>query len=250
MGRRISIVLLGVGAAAALIWVARPVSPVSPLVADDTPAKPGAQLELKTPTQTGSYALGYKIGQSIRRQSGQDGVASDAFVLGIQHGLSGNEGLMKEKDRERAFRAFQTQIAARSMNHVSPAGEKAKKAGDAFQAANKAKPGVKVLPSGVQYEVLKEGSGKQPKASDEVKVHYHGTLIDGTVFDSSVNRGEPMTFRLDQVIPGWTEVVQKMKEGSKWRVVIPPDSAYGANGPPQIGPNATLIFEIELLEVK
>jgi FKBP-type peptidyl-prolyl cis-trans isomerase len=98
--------------------------------------------------------------------------------------------------------------------------------------------------------VLKEGTGKQPKATDEVKVHYHGTLIDGTVFDSSVNRGEPATFRLDQVIPGWTESVQKMKEGSKWRVYIPADLAYGARGPEPIGPNATLIFEIELLEVK
>jgi FKBP-type peptidyl-prolyl cis-trans isomerase FklB len=142
------------------------------------------------------------------------------------------------------------EVGARQMKSANAAGYKNKKLGEAFLAANKTKPGVKTLPSGIQYLVLKEGTGKQPKATDEVKVHYHGTLIDGTVFDSSVNRGEPATFRLDQVIPGWTESVQKMKEGSKWRVFIPSDLAYGPRGPAPIGPNATLIFEIELLEVK
>jgi FKBP-type peptidyl-prolyl cis-trans isomerase len=251
MGRRISLIVFGVCAAGALIWMVRPsASPVNPVAADDTPAKPGAKAELKTPTQTGSYALAYKIGQSIRRQAGKDGIDVDAFLLGIQDGLSGYTGNMKDEDREHAFRAFQAQLGGRAMKAANAGAEKNKKAGETFLAANRNKPGVKVLASGVQYVVLKEGTGKQPKASDEVKVHYHGTLLDGTVFDSSVNRGEPMTFRLDQVIPGWTEAVQKMKEGSKWRVFIPPDSAYGANGPPQIGPNATLIFEIELLEVK
>jgi FKBP-type peptidyl-prolyl cis-trans isomerase FklB len=136
------------------------------------------------------------------------------------------------------------------MKAANAAAEKNKKEGEAFLAANKTKPGVMTLPSGIQYVVLKEGTGKQPKATDQVKVHDHGTLIDGTVFDSSVDRGEPMTFRLNKVIPGWTESVQKMKEGSKWRVFIPSDLAYGPDGQQPIGPNTTLIFEIELLEVK
>jgi FKBP-type peptidyl-prolyl cis-trans isomerase len=138
---------------------------------------------------------------------------------------------------------------------MSPAGSAAeanKKKGEEFLAANKTKEGVKTLPDGIQYIVLKEGTGKHPKATDRVTVHYHGTLIDGTVFDSSVKRGEPASFALNQVIPGWTEVVQLMKEGSKWRVFIPPNLAYGEHPRPggPIGPNETLIFEIELLKVE
>ena len=129
--------------------------------------------------------------------------------------------------------------------------ENNKKKGEDYLANNKKQKGVVVRPSGLQYQVLKEGSGKQPTANDEVQVHYHGTLTDGTVFDSSIDRGEPVTFRVNRVIPGWTEALQLMKEGTKVRVVIPPDLAYRQRGaPPKIGPNETLIFEIELLKVK
>ena len=137
------------------------------------------------------------------------------------------------------------------MKKAVEASENNKKKGDDYLAANKAKQGVTTLPSGLQYSVIREGKGKKPKASDEVEVHYHGTLIDGTVFDSSINRGEPVTFPVNGVIAGWTEVLQLMKEGSKWRVVIPASLAYKQRGaPPKIGPNETLIFEIELLKVK
>ena len=133
---------------------------------------------------------------------------------------------------------------------VSPA-EANKKKGEDFLAANAKKEGVKTLPSGLQYVVLKEGTGKKPQATDEVEVHYHGTLIDGTVFDSSVDRGEPASFPVNRVIAGWTESLQLMKEGAKWRVFIPSKLAYRQRGaPPKIGPNETLIFEIELLHVK
>jgi FKBP-type peptidyl-prolyl cis-trans isomerase FklB len=126
-----------------------------------------------------------------------------------------------------------------------------KKKGEEFLAANAKKEGVKTLPSGLQYLVLKEGTGKKPGPTDEVEVHYHGTLIDGSVFDSSVDRGEPASFPVNRVIPGWTEALQLMKEGAKWRVFIPSKLAYQQRGsPPKIGPNETLIFEIELLHVK
>jgi FKBP-type peptidyl-prolyl cis-trans isomerase FklB len=251
MGRRISLALLGVSAVGALVWTVLPsTSSLEPTVvaADDTP--PAGKAELKTDRQKGSYALGYKIASNMHRQVGADAIDLDALFLGLQEGFSGKGKSLTDAERERAFHAFQTELGARSMKAANTVAEKNKKAGEAFLAANKTKPGVTTLPSGIQYVVLKDGTGKQPKATDEVKVHYHGTLIDGTVFDSSVNRGEPATFRLDQVIPGWTESVQKMKEGSKWRVYIPADLAYGARGPEPIGPNATLIFEIELLEVK
>ena len=126
-----------------------------------------------------------------------------------------------------------------------------KKKGEEFLAENAKKQGVKTLPSGLQYLVLKEGTGKRPTATDEVEVHYHGTLLDGTVFDSSVERGEPASFPVGRVIAGWTEALQLMKEGAKWRVFIPSKLAYHQRGaPPKIGPNETLIFEIELLHVK
>jgi FKBP-type peptidyl-prolyl cis-trans isomerase len=253
MGRRTPLILLGVSALAALVWAVRPsASSLEPAVvaADETPQAPAIKAELKTPQQKGSYAFGYLVGSNLRKQVGPESLDLNGFLLGIQEALSGKTATLNEADRNQAFRAFQPVFAAHRAKTANPAVEKNKKDGEAFLAANKTKPGVKTLPSGIQYIVLKEGTGKQPKATDEVKVHYHGTLINGKVFDSSVDRGEPMTFRLDQVIPGWTESVQKMKEGSKWRVFIPPDLAYGERGPEPIGPNATLIFEIELLEVK
>jgi len=252
MGRRTPLILLGVCAAAAVVWAVRPsVSPLEPAVvaADENPAA-SPKADLKTDRQKGSYALGHKIAANIHRNLGDTTLDLDAFLLGMREALSGKGSSMNDAECEKAFNAFQSELSVRKINAAKSVGTKNKKEGEAFLAANKTKPGVATLPSGIQYLVLKEGTGKQPKATDEVKVHYHGTLINGTVFDSSVNRGEPATFRLDQVIPGWTESVQKMKEGSKWRVFIPSDLAYGPNGPPGIGPNATLIFEIELLEVK
>ena len=252
MGRRTPLILLGVWAAAAIVWAVCPsVSPLAPAVvaADENPPT-GPKADLKTDRQKGSYALGHKIAANIHRQLGDTTLDLDAFLLGMREALSGKGSSMNDAECEKAFNAFQSELSVRKINAAKSVATKNKKEGEAFLAANKTKPGVATLPSGIQYLVLKEGSGKQPKATDEVKVHYHGTLIDGTVFDSSVNRGEPSTFRLDQVIPGWTESVQKMKEGSKWRIFIPSDLAYGPNGYQGIAPNTTLIFEIELLEVK
>ncbi|HNX80081.1 MAG TPA: FKBP-type peptidyl-prolyl cis-trans isomerase, partial [Prolixibacteraceae bacterium] len=121
--------------------------------------------------------------------------------------------------------------------------------GNAFLEKNKANAGVKVTPSGLQYEVIKEGTGKMPNDSDMVKVHYHGTLIDGKVFDSSVDRGEPAEFPVNGVIPGWTEALQMMPVGSKWKIYLPASLAYGERAPQEIGPNKVLIFEVELLEI-
>jgi FKBP-type peptidyl-prolyl cis-trans isomerase FklB len=130
-------------------------------------------------------------------------------------------------------------------------GQANKKKGEEFLATNAKKEGVKTLPSGLQYLVLKEGTGKRPEATDQVEVHYHGTLLDGTVFNSSVDRGTPLTIPVNGVIPGWIEALQLMKEGAKWKVFIPSKLAYQKRGsPPKIGPNETLIFEIELLHVK
>jgi FKBP-type peptidyl-prolyl cis-trans isomerase len=252
MARRTPLILLGVFAAAAVVWAVRPsASPLqqSAVAADDAPQAP-AKPALKTPAEKGSYSFGYLVGSNLRKQVGPDSLELNAFLLGMKEALVGKDRSMSEAQCAEAFKAFQKEVGDRHMKSANAAGDKNKKDGDAFLAANKTKPGVKVLPSGIQYEVLKEGTGKQPKATDEVKVHYHGTLINGKVFDSSVDRGEPASFRLDQVIPGWTETVQKMKEGSKWRVFIPPDQAYGTHGQGPIGPNSTLIFEIELLEVK
>jgi FKBP-type peptidyl-prolyl cis-trans isomerase FklB len=134
---------------------------------------------------------------------------------------------------------------------MKAAGETNKKAGDAFLFENKKKEGVVTLPSSLQYTVLAAGSGKTPQKTDSVTVHYRGTLIDGTEFDSSISRGQPATFKVDGVIAGWTEALQLMKPGAKWRLFIPPGLAYGERGsPPRIPPNSTLIFEVELISVK
>jgi len=218
--------------------------------ADDGAPAPGSKAGLATDKQKQSYAFGHKVASNIRQRFGSDSFDLDAFLLGVKEGISGKGASLGEAECEQAFKTFQQQVGNRQMKTANAAADKNKKEGEAFLAANKTKPGVQTLPSGIQYIVLKEGTGKQPKATDEVKVHYHGTLINGTVFDSSVDRGEPASFRLNEVIAGWTESVQKMKEGSKWRVFIPSELAYGPRGPASIGPNATLIFEIELLEVK
>jgi FKBP-type peptidyl-prolyl cis-trans isomerase FklB len=147
--------------------------------------------------------------------------------------------------------AFQKQTMSKMEAKQKVDGEKNVKEGEAFLAANGKKDGVKTLASGLQYKVIKTGTGKTPKATDTVKVHYHGTLTDGTVFDSSVERGEPATFPVNGVIPGWIEALQLMKEGDKWQLVIPPKLAYGERGAGgKIGPNSVLVFDVELLSIE
>jgi len=204
--------------------------------------------DLKDPKQRTSYSIGADIGANFKRQD----LAIDpkALAAGIADALAGKTALTEAEVRE-TLNSFRKEMMTKMEAKQKTDGEKNVKDGEAFLAANAKKEGVKTLPSGLQYKVLKSGTGKTPKATDTVKVHYHGTLIDGTVFDSSVERGEPTTFGVNQVIPGWTEALQLMKEGDKWQLVIPSKLAYGERGAGgKIGPNSVLIFDVELLSIE
>lgn len=201
--------------------------------------------EFKTNKQKYSYAIGFQIGTGLKR----DNVDADveAIKQGIKDVMSGAQPQVSLEDMQAAVLEMQkAQQAARDA-----LGDKAKKAGEKFLADNKKKKGVQTLKSGIQYKVIKKGSGAKPTAADSVVAHYKGTLIDGTEFDSSYKRGQPATFGVGQVIKGWQEILPMMPTGSKWQVFIPSDLAYGPRGAgPNIGPNETLVFDIELLEVK
>jgi len=193
------------------------------------------------------YCIGSDIAGVLKRQ----GIEVDMKTLqaGLADGFSGKTALTEAEMRE-TMTAFQTKMMEKSKSRQKEEGDKNLKEGEAFLAANAKKEGVKVLPSGLQYKVLKAGKGNTPKSTDTVRVHYHGTLVDGTVFDSSVERKEPAEFGVGQVISGWTEALQLMKEGDKWQVFIPAKLAYGERAPGgKIGPNATLIFDVELLGI-
>ncbi len=189
-----------------------------------------------------SYALGLSIGQNFKA-SGIKAITSEDFIAGLQDALAEREPQMTtERAREVINQLFMRLQQEESELNAA--------AGKEYQEIMRHKSGVVTLPSGLQYEIIKEGSGAKPKATDKVRVHYHGTLINGIVFDSSVERGEPTEFPLNAVIPGWTEILQLMPVGSKWRVVIPSELAYGSRGAGDvIRPNMTLIFEIELLDI-
>lgn len=189
-----------------------------------------------------SYALGVMLSQNLKSQ-GFDKVDADAMLKGFTEGLAGTNSM--------DVASANAQIQAYMQKKQEEASAGARKSGEDFLAENAKRPEVKVTESGLQYEVLKEGTGASPVATDKVKVHYHGTLIDGTVFDSSVERGQTIEFGLNQVISGWTEGVQLMKEGAKYRFFIPWNLAYGPRGSaPKIPPYAALIFDVELFEVK
>ena len=189
-----------------------------------------------------SYALGLSIGQNFKA-SGIKAITSEDFIAGLQDALAEREPQMTtERAREVINQLF--------MRLQQEEAELNAAAGKEYQEIMRHKSGVVTLPNGLQYEIIKEGSGAKPKATDKVRVHYHGTLINGVIFDSSVERGEPAEFPLNAVIPGWTEILQLMPVGSKWRVVIPSELAYGSRGAGDvIRPNMTLIFEIELLDI-
>jgi len=212
---------------------------------DEKGAAPSAS-SLKDSKQKVSYGIGLNIGRSMKTQ----GVAVDADLLarGIKDALTGGKPLLTDPELQEAMLGLQKELQSKQAGASKADGEKNKKEGDAFLAANAKKPGVKTLPSGLQYKVIKEGTGPVPKATDEVKTNYRGTLIDGTEFD----KNDGATFPVNQVIPGWTEALQLMKVGSKWQLFIPADRAYGANPRPggPIGPNATLLFDIELLGIE
>lgn len=213
-----------------------------------TPASPANEV-LKTQMAKVSYALGMNMGNMLKAQYLEPDV--DLLVRGLKDVLAGNKLLMTDKEVTETFKAFQTEHMATMEKKKKELGEKNKAEGDKYLADNKAKEGVKTTASGLQYKVIKAGDGAQPKDSDTVKVHYTGKLLNGTVFDSSVDRGQPATFQANRVIKGWTEALQLMKVGSKWELTIPSELAYGPNGSgARIPPNSVLIFEVELLSIE
>ena len=199
------------------------------------------EVTLKTPKDKLSYIIGVQIGNDLKSQS----IDVDPVLVskGLQDSIAGNKLLIGDQEAKDIIAAYQKERAGKMAEEKKKLGEKNKQEGTAFLAANKKKEGVKTLPSGLQYKVIKEGTGKTPKATDTVVTQYKGTLINGTEFDSSYRRNEPATFPVNGVIRGWTEALQLMKEGSKWELVVPPELAYGEQGAGPIGPNATLIFE-------
>ena len=204
---------------------------------------------LQTPKEKQSYSMGADIGVRLKSQSIE--VDADAFIQGMKDALSGGKMLLTEQEIRETLAAMQKELTEKQAERAKMLGEKNKKEGEAFLAENKKKEGVITLPSGLQYKVIKEGTGKTPGPNDTVVCNYRGTLVDGTEFDSSYKRGEPATFPVKGVIPGWVEVLQLMKEGSKLQVFVPSNLAYGERGAGSaIGPNATLIFEIDLVSVK
>ncbi len=195
-----------------------------------------------------SYIIGRDMAANFQKQGLE--VDPEIFLQGFKEALAGQKSQLSQDDVQSAMMELQQLMASRQNTGSGRQGEINQQEGEAFLAENKNQPGVITLPSGLQYQVLNEGSGKSPAKSDSVTTHYHGTLIDGTVFDSSYERGEPATFPVNGVIAGWTEALQKMKEGDKWRLFIPSNLAYGTRGAGgDIGPNATLIFDVELLNV-
>lgn len=196
-----------------------------------------------------SYALGLSMGNNFK-SSGIEEMNIKEFAEGVAAVFEGTKPKMSYDEAKNVIREFFTALEEKQNAAAAKMGEVNKAAGEAFLAENAKRPEVKTTKSGLQYEVINEGNGDKPAASDTVVVHYTGTLIDGTVFDSSVERGTPATFGVTQVIPGWVEALQLMQVGAKWRLYIPSDLAYGPRGAGgAIGPNSTLIFDVELLQI-
>jgi FKBP-type peptidyl-prolyl cis-trans isomerase FklB len=191
-----------------------------------------------------SYIIGRDMATNLKKQGIE--IEAESFTKGLKEVLAGQPSSLSQEEVQQAMMQLQQEMTQKQ----GAQGSENQKEGEAFLAQNKNKEGVQTLPSGLQYQVLKEGTGKSPSASDKVTTHYHGTLIDGTVFDSSYERGQPATFPVNGVIAGWTEALQLMKEGAKWRLFIPSDLAYGSQGAGDaIGPNTALIFDVELISV-
>ena len=202
-------------------------------------------LVLKSQKEKVSYIIGMEIGSNLKKQLAD--VDSTILAKGIQDALTDRKPLLTEKEIQETMAAFQKEMMVKQ----TEVAKKNKAEGEAFLSENKKKEGVKALPSGLQYKVIKAGTGKKPKSNDTVTVHYRGTLINGAEFDSSYKRGQPVSFQVSGVIPGWTEALQLMEVGAKWQLFIPSNLAYGEKGAGRdIGPNATLIFEVELVSIQ
>jgi FKBP-type peptidyl-prolyl cis-trans isomerase FklB len=197
-----------------------------------------------------SYALGLGIGQQLAQMGAAADLNVDDFAQSIRDVLQGNELKVSHREAQQIVQQYFQQQEQKMQAERAEKGKAAREEGEKYLAENAKKDGIVTLPSGLQYQVLREGNGKKPSAKDKVKCHYEGFLIDGTVFDSSVQRGEPAVFGLQQVIAGWTEGLQLMQEGAKYRFFIPYRLAYGEGGAGQmIPPYAALIFDVELIEV-
>lgn len=204
--------------------------------------------DLTTEKQKVSYMVGMDVGRNLAQI--KDEIDVDVLIAGLKDVMAGGAVKLTDDQANEVKTAFMQKMQAKATEERTAAAAKNRTDGEAFLAANKAKPGIKTTASGLQYQVLTEGKGAKPAATDKVKVHYVGTLIDGTKFDSSIDRGEPAEFALNGVIKGWTEALQLMPAGSKYKLFVPSDLAYGEQGTPgPIGPNSTLIFEVELLEI-
>jgi len=217
----------------------------STLVAQDQKAKAQPTgTALKDVKQKASYALGLLYGTNLKKQAEE--IDPELFAQGFRAAISGEKPLLSLEESQEALKALGDQMKAKQAETSKVQTESNK----TFLAENKTKPGVKTTPSGLQYKVLKEGTGRTPKATDTVSVNYRGTFVDGKEFDSSEKHGGPASFPVNKVIKGWTEALQLMKEGGKLQLFIPAELAYGANPPPGIPPNSTLLFDVELLTIK
>ncbi len=204
---------------------------------------------LETEKQKVSYSIGLNIGRDCKQD--QIDLAMEALMRGVEDAMSDSTPLLTPAQIQATMQKFQQERMAKQNERTDAMSDKNKKAGEMFLAENANKEGVNTLPSGLQYKIIKAGTGPKPRLTDEVTTHYRGTLIDGTEFDSSDKRGEPTSFPVKGVIAGWTEALQLMPVGSKWQLFIPSHLAYGARGAGgTISPNATLIFDIELLAIK
>lgn len=222
----------------------RQVNPVSNQTEPAQPAVGG----LQDPKAQISYSLGLDIGRTLRMQ--QIDIDPKVIMRGIDDGLSGAKPLLSDEQIQQVMQSLQQELVAREAEKAKNVGARNVAEGEKFLAENKKRQGVVTLPSGLQYKIIKTGKGQRPKSTDVVTTHYRGTLLDGTEFDSSYKRGEPTTFQLNQVIPGWTEALQLMPVGSKWELYVPAALGYGERGAgSEIGPNQTLVFEVELLSI-
>ena len=233
-----TVTLLTLAAPVFTVHAAEPVSAAA--AAPTAPTPPSAPASAVPDTSKMIYALGYQLGRDL---AGTE-VNADALMKGVNDGRSGAKSQLSDAEMQSSLQALEQQINAQRAKAQAAAAEKAKVDGQAYLAANAKKPGVKTTASGLQYKMLTPGKGRKPAPTDTVKVQYKGTLVDGTEFDSSYKRGEPASFPVNGVIPGWTEALQLMPEGSKFELAIPPDLAYGAQGPLA---NQVLLFEVELL---
>lgn len=226
-------------------WVGSVVMAANLMAAD----QPEAKSAFATPKDKVSYCIGLSMGSSWKKQALD--VNPDMVAKGLKEGMGDAKPALTEDEVRQTLMEFQKEMMGKQQEKAKVLGEKNKKDGEAFLAENKKKDGVKVTASGLQYIVEKEGSGVKPSATNTVVANYRGTLLDGTEFDSSYKRGEPAEFPVDGLIKGWTEALQLMSAGSKYKLFIPSELAYGEQGAgDKIGPNATLIFELELISIK